>query len=383
MKPVHIAIGAVSAFALMLCSCVCIALLLPALQAAREAARRSACSSQFKQIGLAMHNYHSAYKWLPPGSGGTGIGATERDGNSNRLSGLVALLPFMEQQPLWEEIAQLDPNTKSDFPPMGPVPWYEGYAPFATPVPTFICPSSNVANYKTAVGTSIAFCYGDAVANVGMSEAQILDSLGGRPDLKPPTPQQAAIRARAQHRGMFSAYYPFKFRDVLDGLAYTIAMTEISRDEDALRANANVAGGIDGLIDSPANCLATLDRGSPNQFSPSTNVLDGGRGFRWADGHIRITGMTTVLPPNSASCSTTRSEFEGVYSASSLHFGGCHVLMADGAVIYITDSIESGSPSAPSITFERTPGNASPYGLWGKLGTRASKERIEEDLDGP
>ncbi|MGB7327607.1 MAG: DUF1559 domain-containing protein [Rubripirellula sp.] len=67
-------------------------------------------------------------------------------------------------------------------------------------------------------------------------------------------------------------------------------------------------------------------------------------------------------------------------STSSRHQGGTHILMGDGAVVFITDSIETGDQTAPSISFYNTPGKKSPYGLWGALGTRASKETIEESF---
>jgi len=70
---------------------------------------------------------------------------------------------------------------------------------------------------------------------------------------------------------------------------------------------------------------------------------------------------------------------------SSRHVGGAHVLMADGAVIFITDSIEAGNRNHGVVWLngmgDRQPGSESPFGLWGALGTRASKETIEEQLN--
>jgi prepilin-type processing-associated H-X9-DG protein len=104
------------------------------------------------------------------------------------------------------------------------------------------------------------------------------------------------------------------------------------------------------------------------------------------------TSFTTILPPNSPSCQRGGGDYnEGVHSAGSRHQGGAHVLMGDGAVVFITDSIEAGDNTLPPI--ERglgsnpgwypgaEPGAPSPYGLWGALGTRAVKEVIEEQLN--
>ena len=73
---------------------------------------------------------------------------------------------------------------------------------------------------------------------------------------------------------------------------------------------------------------------------------------------------------------------EGTMPPSSRHQGGVHVLMGDGAVVFITDSIEAGDSRAQSVYYwGQRPGLASPYGLWGAMGTRASKETIEEQFN--
>jgi prepilin-type N-terminal cleavage/methylation domain-containing protein len=86
---------------------ILIALLLPAVQAAREAARRSSCTNNLKQIGLAMLNYESARKRFPPGrlscEGGSPCGALPADRRRNSSSALVMILPFIEHQPLYDQ----------------------------------------------------------------------------------------------------------------------------------------------------------------------------------------------------------------------------------------------------------------------------------------
>lgn len=127
---------------------VLIALLLPAVQQAREAARRMTCSNNMKQIGLAMHNYHDTYLALP-------AGYIYRGGNGKCNYGwCVNLLPFIEQQNFYD---QLDP---------GSIPLYNRYTSSATaadkallqaPIDAYICPSDSGPDLckDTAFGTSI------------------------------------------------------------------------------------------------------------------------------------------------------------------------------------------------------------------------------------
>jgi prepilin-type N-terminal cleavage/methylation domain-containing protein len=105
---------------------VLVALLLPAVQAARESARRSQCSSQLKQLGVALHNYHDVNKVFPPRRGGSATGVTSFWGNADRRSAFVALLPFIEQQPLFDKIEAggFADTSGNVFGPGGPVAWY-------------------------------------------------------------------------------------------------------------------------------------------------------------------------------------------------------------------------------------------------------------------
>ena len=98
---------------------VLVGLLLPAVQAAREAARRMSCSNNFKQIGLGMHNYHAAYQMFPS----TWDGSTP---NGYRVNlNLVGILPFIEQQALWEQLSNPSQQGTTNFDPMGASPGHE------------------------------------------------------------------------------------------------------------------------------------------------------------------------------------------------------------------------------------------------------------------
>jgi prepilin-type N-terminal cleavage/methylation domain-containing protein/prepilin-type processing-associated H-X9-DG protein len=397
---------------------ILVGLLLPAVQAAREAARRMSCSNNFKQLGLALHNYHSAYKRIPMQAGGTGWRDTTNGGmnynaghargpaghNRLELSALVGMTPFFEQQAIWELISnpfliKNGGNAGQFYNPMGPYPAMTlnhhanngQYDPWVTEIPTLRCPSDPGTGLPAQGRTNYAFCMGDALhkTNNGLGANNGSPVTTGR-----------ARQVRAACRGFFVPRKEMRFRDILDGLSNTIAMGEISTDlgdfdvtTTPLLAQRAGASPPDPR-DNPATCLPFVDPERPRFWIPSVHasILAGAspenrRGYKWAQGRPLHSGFVTVHPPNSPMCSRNTVLNFGVYSASSRHQGGAHVMMADGAVIFITDSIEAGDKYAPAIRLggptatRGTPGAKSPYGLWGALGSRASKETIEEQLN--
>ncbi|MCD0459062.1 DUF1559 domain-containing protein [Roseiconus lacunae] len=397
---------------------ILVGLLLPAVQAAREAARRMSCSNNFKQIGLAMHNYHSSFKQLP--INGTGTARVPSMSNasvqSNRLflSWLVPILPYMEQQGLWDSISnpstQATPgqtphaDTGGTWPPMGPCPWLTTYVPWVTQVPGFRCPSD--PGQARAPGqlarTNYAASLGDAVDrsnNGGVNDFGFFGNFDNRDE------NWAVERARAAQRGFFWNRQDMKFRDILDGLSNTLAAAEVctSGGKREVKAdfvrniNMRAPGSNNNTILTPARCKTGdhIDPEKPTFYATTALVsasLSQSKHSRWADSRAYYTAIHTILPPNGPNCVDANNDgnHSGVIStAGSRHPGGAHVLMGDGAVVFMTDSVDSGDPEQPTVCVQRAdvvgvalpPGSESPYGLWGALGTRDVGETIEEALN--
>ncbi len=398
---------------------VLVGLLLPAVQAAREAARRMSCSNNFKQIGLAIHNYHSAYNHLPiQGSGSEGgangipwetFNSTVHSSN-RRLSYLVGLLPFIEQQALWEQISNPLYGRSDEYPtgvgisypwnPMGCTPQNDGYPPWVTEIPGYRCPSDPGFGLPASGRTNYAACLGDSSYYGSQGSLYVDDDpISGEtlsPVSVPYTPiRSRSISAKAKNRGFFQPQETCAFRDILDGLSNTIAAGEIAThlgDRD-IRTMGYDHTSNSAIRDNPSICLDSgkIDPERPQFWIAGASLMEDNssynesfaRGFRWAEFHNYFTGMYTILAPNSEVCNVNWYD-TGTSPPSSRHQGGCHVLMGDGAVKFITDSIEAGNRRAPMVYIDGTGDSAkgaiSPYGLWGALGTRASRETINGEF---
>ncbi|WP_149497191.1 DUF1559 domain-containing protein [Roseiconus lacunae] len=384
---------------------ILVGLLLPAVQAAREAARRMSCSNNFKQLGLAIHNYHSAYKKLPIYKGGTwSNGSDGSDNRDNRmdLSIWVGITPFFEQQGLWDQIS--NPNTKiydadarrsPPWPPMGPPTSQANYPPWRTEIPTMRCPSDPGVGLPAFGRTNYAACLGDSA---WMMDQGHFEQSGGI--LAQPMSATVAVEANASCRGPFVARRTMRFRDVLDGLSNTVFAGEIATDlgDRDKRTIASIQRDSVEIRDEPDHCQHEnlIDPERPSFWSdgtygvaPTLAPFDAGRGYRWASGGTSFSAMNTILPPNKEIClgggASGDASSMGVAPASSRHIGGIHVMMGDGSITFVTDSIEAGDVHHPNVwsggTGPSSVGSSSPYGLWGALGTRASREVISESFN--
>jgi prepilin-type processing-associated H-X9-DG protein len=188
-------------------------------------------------------------------------------------------------------------------------------------------------------------------------------------------------------RGIFGYQRCYGVRDILDGTSNTIAMSEKVKGNwaggapgtgwDATGGAQKVQGTAasqPGVATSPALCYSTVN-GTNYKVGINTKAKSG---TLWTDGQIERVAFHTILPPNGPSCTEddngNADSANTVMTATSRHTGGVHTLMADGAVRFVSDNINSGNTSAAPVT-----GNAtSPYGTWGALGSMSGGEPIGE-----
>ncbi|MEO6808941.1 MAG: DUF1559 domain-containing protein [Isosphaeraceae bacterium] len=302
---------------------VLIALLLPAVQAAREAARRSQCVNNLKQLGIALHNYHDVVGSVPCSS-------------RNWWGQFPMMLPYMEQQPLYNAMNfSFAENINGRSINGGAV---NGTA-YQTTINTLSCPSdsdrlTNIQghhNYTGNVGSSANSFYSATSFNGPFSS-----------------------RGRAN-----------QFSDVLDGLSSTAAFSERVKG-----VGSNNSGMFDVLKPSATFVKSSLSAGNPNadylackstpSMPGSTPAGGDASGMFWTNGAVCTNLYNHVMTPNSWSCATGNTwDNWAASTASSRHSGVVNCGMMDGSVKSIKDSI-------------------SPNTWWG-LGTMAAGEVLSAD----
>jgi prepilin-type N-terminal cleavage/methylation domain-containing protein len=318
---------------------VLVALLLPAVQQAREAARRMQCSNQLKQLGLALHNYHDTHNVFPARAAGTTGPDGDSNHNSGRLSGQISLLPYIEQQAMYDAIAQGPP-------PFGRRTWTD-WGPWNVSPAMLRCPSDNFNGDRVDIN-NYRMSMGDSVVN---------------------------LREAREIRGLFAKLSWYGFRDIVDGSSNTIAMAErnvtsfnYGTRSGLIPVKEGVAVGFGGLGANPLECYTAVD----GQFYADPATVKGRGGWWWQDGQAERLGFNTVLPPNAPACVDAGESGDGqtmVITPNSNHPGGVMTLRADGSTHFVPETIDTGNLGLPAVT-----NGPSPYGVWGALGSKSGRE---------
>lgn len=349
---------------------VLIALLLPAVQAAREAARRTQCTNNLKQIGLGLHNYHDTHKTLPAGSVGPRTDGTDGSNPAyNALSSLTKILPFIEQQQLGEKVESQAKSYRVWITTL-----YDGESnAFCQQVGVYLCPSDGskktgdrvfgLSNYLASAGDCPATrYYGYTTGGVTYGPASF-----------------RGIFTPADYKGSQSAFWR-TLLGVTDGTSNTIAFSERNAClEDSKLLKLALASVENSELDhgdpdgDTAEACALLRSG--NEYSSGATVVPVSQTYvakRYADGRGFCGYFNTILPPNAPSCINSNGSNTGrpIMSASSNHPGGVNGLLADGAVRFISETVDCGNVTTSKFKYQ----GKSEFGVWGSAGTAEGAE---------
>ncbi len=284
---------------------ILIALLLPAVQQAREAARRSTCKNNLKQVGLALHNYHDTHRVFPYATANPGTCTTAGGATITNHTGWLYLLPFMDQANLYNQYnfsAATGSRNDVSGTLAGGGAIASGNAVLGTNViPILICPSDDggaqYAPASTAYGTGVAnsarTSYGFSVTNAHDTGACNLWTLEGKTT-----------------RAMFGISSNCQVRDVKDGTSNTVAVVETTLDVDDGECQSWAAASHVGLGTNFKSSRGINEFRCCTWRTPPMQQFQPGRLGEWGD-------------------------------PGSTHVGGLHVLMGDGAVRFVSENIDT------------------------------------------
>lgn len=319
---------------------ILIALLLPAVQQAREAARRTQCRNNLKQLGLALHNYHDSHSTFPPyktwNNGQDCAGGPDGWTNQGGYSWRVMILPFIDQAPAYNRIDFTNHHSQANCP--GSTTSWGTITNQA--IPGYLCPSDST---PPVIGGSAGTNYAGVVSSSAQAKLSFATTSGTIP--------AEQLKAFFQMDNVGATRV--SMTDLKDGTSNTIAIAEVWRGRrTAVRGGGTY--GVDGngrcyrwMVEGGCGVTGTLGRGG------SKGVMSGG--FEGSGGnpggHLQP-GQTTAKTgdggPNDNRADQTSwngENDEGVHDgfrpASSTHTGGVHVLMGDGAVKFASDNVDS------------------------------------------
>jgi len=267
---------------------ILIALLLPAVQMAREAARRSQCNNNLKQIGIALHNYHDTVGCFPPGrmscdgwTGGPCAGKTwiEKPGTS----GFVMILPYVEQKPLYDlfggfQLGAVFPTSPPDTSWRTP----EVDQAMKTRPEVYVCPSDTSKEMRGNEATaSYALNHGSRGPSWGMDQ----------------------VNLKHGNTGMFNYLGSIKMQEILDGTANTLFAGEVLEAHTAESSNRWTVGSrhLDSLrstenpVNTPPGTGIVLDAYGYKCNGAFGSMHPGGANFLFGDGHVQFISENSDL----------------------------------------------------------------------------------------
>lgn len=357
---------------------ILIALLLPAVQAAREAARRMQCTNNLKQLALAIHNYHDVNNALPF----TGCWSKSTRYPYPRINSVVILMPFFEQTALSENILILQ-STDS-----------VAHCGQLTSPPTIMseevsslnCPSDPVenmagesgnANYWPIASRNYHFCSGD-FPEAGIYKYWNTSTYGNK------SFNTACLNKFAEcNNNTRSAMVSYdhsgyhSLASVLDGTSNTILWGEVTRGDKnnpkfiKTSAYRSIIPGYESSVlgESPVSaCLSSSLRTENYNYWSGSNFIWMVGGVRAYDAVTNYSMFSTIAPPNSPQCLAEDTDQRGLISTGSYHSGGSNVAKYDGSVLFVSETINavtSGLSGDPQIKSS----GKSDFGVWGALGS--------------
>jgi prepilin-type N-terminal cleavage/methylation domain-containing protein/prepilin-type processing-associated H-X9-DG protein len=309
---------------------VLIALLLPAVQAAREAARRASCVNNLKQIGLGLHNYHSTYNSFPMANG---VSLPVDNSTIHGGSVLLFMLGNLEQTAIYNSYnfnASAMPGAATNYTVVNTTT-------YLSQILTFICPSDTSGPMTFRYGTNY------------------FGNLGPQFNWSSPVTSSAGVGS-----GIFADRQAFGLKDCTDGSSNTAGFGEalIGDNTPAIMNGAEYYNcqawptGSNGGSGSGADQIMPLALNNLNTYITTCNALklasmttpatsqSNDRGVYWAQGRLPQGPLTTMLTtPNSTAADCDYVAGTGMFAMRSRHSGGINLLMCDGSVRFVKNSI--------------------------------------------
>ncbi|MFO0978737.1 MAG: DUF1559 domain-containing protein [Planctomycetaceae bacterium] len=359
---------------------ILVALLLPAVQQAREAARRTQCKNNLKQIGLGLHNYLSTHSKFPPGrllpdlmtGGVVSTSYTSYSSNAANVwtgnrSVHIFILPYMEQGNIYNLINFSGPNSTRMT--NGGTPSNPNYTAYANAAGLFLCPSD--ANTGRVISeNNYVYNFGGSTPYAGATNSTSQNNQSG-------TITVGTKTYSCLGNGAFTAGQSLADRDFTDGMSNTAMFAERTKGSAKNAASdlptkadiitspnrQNVMLAPDQMFNDCLNATVTISSFNFTTFGRWASGSDFSNGWPFAAysgtmyNHVATPNWRGWDCGNWSAISDTPGE-HAVISARSMHTGGVNVMLADGSVRFASDNIDTG--------------------VWRAVGSRGDGETIGE-----